>query len=233
MTMTRGARRAMWGAVAIAAVVVAAGPASAGIFDGWGNGSAGYEAALRRHERSGPPVLIYFYADWCPYCRRLDNTILATAVVRQALRGFEKVRINPERGRREAQLARQFGIAGYPSLFIIPSGESTPTAFSPPGAPELFAEACAALRGAPAARAASAAALPARAPSAAAPTEQAAPTEPVGPTSGEVTVVLKDGSRIVGRLVVQDAQAIVVLADGWLRGLKRDAVDRIVEEPVR
>ena len=224
--MVRGTCQAVWGAVAVAAVIGAARPASAGIFDGWGNGAAGYETALRRHERSGQPVLIYFYTDWCPYCRRLDNTILGTAVGQQALRDFSKVRINPERGQREEQLARQFGVGGYPSLFIIPSGESAPTAFSPPGAPELFAEACAALRGTPAASA-SAAASPPRAAPAATPIEQA------WPKSGQVTIMLKDGSRIVGRLVSQDAQAVVVLADGWLRGVKRNEVDRIVAEPAR
>lgn len=209
---------ARWAAVTIATVLAVGASVEAGLFDDWWSGTSGYEHALKQHERSGWPILVYFYADWCPYCRRLDTTTLAAAAVQQTLRGFIKVRINPERGRSEAALAKQFRIAGYPSLFIIPAASSTPRPLrSIPAAPEAFAKACSVLGGA---------SPPAAAPARAIPQQDSAKPGP-----GEVTVVLKDGGRVTGRLVLQDAKEVVVLQDGMMRAFNRTTVDRIIEGP--
>jgi len=207
---------ARWAAVTIATVLAVGAPVEAALFDDWWSGASGYERALAQHERSGWPMLVYFYADWCPYCRQLDTATLATATVQQTLRRFVKVRINPERGRSELELARQFRIAGYPSLFIIPAAASTPRPLTIPATPEAFAKACSALGGSPSA------AAPAR----------AIPRQPSAePGPGAVTVVLKDGGRVTGRLVLQDAKEVVVLEGGMVRSFNRAMVDRIIEEP--
>src|SRR5215831_3844584 len=64
----------------------------------WYEGSDGYEAAdgLRRAQHSA--IIVYFYTDWCPYCKKLDRDLLPTPEMSEFLRSVIKVRINPEKG---------------------------------------------------------------------------------------------------------------------------------------
>jgi len=47
------------------------------------------------------------------------------------MRSVVKVRINPEAGLDERRLAEQFGVKGYPSIFIIPANSDAPTKVYP------------------------------------------------------------------------------------------------------
>ena len=116
--------------------------------DSWFNGSAGYARAVELQRELKVPLVVYFYADWCPYCRTLDNQYLPSAPVQEYLRGVVKVRINPEHGRPERALADRYSIKGYPSFFVIPyPGTRSPVSVSPfrrvgTLTPTQFANAC-------------------------------------------------------------------------------------------
>ena len=116
--------------------------------DNWFNGSAGYARAVELQRELKVPIVVYFYADWCGYCRTLDSQYLPSAPVQEYLRGVVKVRINPEHGRPERALADRYGIKGYPSFFVIPyPGTRSPVSVSPfrrvgTLTPTQFANAC-------------------------------------------------------------------------------------------
>ena len=116
--------------------------------DRWFNGSAGYGRAVELQRELKVPIVVYFYADWCGYCRTLDSQYLPSAPVQEYLRGVVKVRINPEHGRPERALADRYGIKGYPSFFVIPyPGTRSPVSVSPfrrvgTLTPTQFANAC-------------------------------------------------------------------------------------------
>ena len=93
--------------------------------DRWLNGASGYARALELQRELKVPLIVYFYADWCPYCQKLDREYLPTAVVRQYLRGVVKVRINPEYGPAEEEIAQRYGVTGYPT-FLVMRNLSTP-----------------------------------------------------------------------------------------------------------
>lgn len=82
----------------------------------WYRGAAGYQAAMRESERTGAPVFVYFYVDWCGYCRKFDAAVLPDAQVQKKLRGFIKVRINPEHGPAEDRLFGYMGGRGFPHV---------------------------------------------------------------------------------------------------------------------
>ncbi|HEX6904330.1 MAG TPA: thioredoxin family protein [Thermoanaerobaculia bacterium] len=92
----------------------------------WHQGAAGFQKAMQEAEADGLPLAVYFYTDWCPYCRQLDNELLNKRSVEEHLTHVVKVRINPEKGQAERQLANQYKVSGYPSFFMHPMAKSTP-----------------------------------------------------------------------------------------------------------
>jgi len=77
---------------------------------------------MRLADEGDKPVLVYFYTDWCPYCREFDDQLVAAPEVDTYLREIVAVRINPELGAAEAELARRYGINGFPALYVHPRG---------------------------------------------------------------------------------------------------------------
>ena len=115
--------------------------------ENWFQGAAGYERAIQLQKELNLPVVVYFWAGWCPYCQALDSKYLPTAPVQEYLREVIKVRIYPEQGPAERELAKRYDVKGYPSFFIIRSPSAKPVKVHPfRGSknltPEQFAEAC-------------------------------------------------------------------------------------------
>jgi len=97
----------------------------------WYSGAGEYVTAMDAHRSMQTPMLVYFYTGWCPYCKQLDQEILPAEEVAQFMRSVNKVRINPEAGPDERALANQFGVRGYPSVFIIPGNSDAPVKIYP------------------------------------------------------------------------------------------------------
>ena len=115
--------------------------------DNWFHGAAGYERALELQKERNLPMVVYFWAEWCPYCEALDTRYLPAAPVQDYLRGVIKVRIAPEEGRAERMLAKEYNVKGYPAFFIIRNASSKPVKVHPfnrsgSWTAEEFAEAC-------------------------------------------------------------------------------------------
>lgn len=101
----------------------AAAPAAA---HAWHEGAQGYQKALAEANAYNKPLVVYFYTDWCPYCREFNTKLLNTREVQEHLRNAAVVRINPEKGPEEKRLSRQYRIGGYPSFFVHPKAADNP-----------------------------------------------------------------------------------------------------------
>ena len=97
----------------------------------WYSGAGEYVTAMDEHRSMQTPLLVYFYTGWCPYCKKLDQEILPSEEVAQFMSSLNKVRINPEAGPDERALADQFGVRGYPSVFILPANSDAPIKIYP------------------------------------------------------------------------------------------------------
>ena len=86
--------------------------------DRWYVGINGYEDARRLSEKYNAPILIYFQADWCHYCRELEHNLLSLSAAKRIIRPFIKVRISPENGKAEKALFDNMGGTGYPTLIL-------------------------------------------------------------------------------------------------------------------
>jgi len=94
-------------------------PGRAAISSSWQEGSASFGSAHQEQTTARAPILLYFYTDWCPYCRAFDQTVLKDSTF-DRFRAL-KVRVNPEKSNEDRALANAFGVGGYPRLFLVSS----------------------------------------------------------------------------------------------------------------
>lgn len=108
-------------------------PAAAGadLDEGWLYNASGYNRAIELQRELKVPLIVYFYTDWCPYCHELDASYLPTPVVQDYLRGVVKVRINPENGTAEREIADRFNVTGYPRFYVIRNPSAIPKNLQP------------------------------------------------------------------------------------------------------
>ena len=89
---------------------------------GWYEGVAGYERGLEQARDMNRPLVVYFHTDWCNYCRALNKDFLPDPLVRRFLSNVLRVHVNPESSAEAKALGEVFGVAGYPSFFVLPPG---------------------------------------------------------------------------------------------------------------
>ncbi|MDX1384737.1 MAG: thioredoxin family protein [Thermoanaerobaculia bacterium] len=107
--------------VAVACALPAAAADTPAGFDpsAWDDDAVGFFEALRTIEEGDErAMVVYFYTDWCGYCRQFEKELLGTPAVKSFLSGLVAVRINPENGEQERRIAQYYGVSGYPAFFV-------------------------------------------------------------------------------------------------------------------
>jgi thiol:disulfide interchange protein len=74
-----------------------------------------YDAALASSKQTGRPVLIFFEATWCKWCKKMKAETLVDTSVQQALRPFILVYVDTDKNR---AIAQRFGVSGIPAYVI-------------------------------------------------------------------------------------------------------------------
>ena len=214
------------------------------IFAKWLSGADGFAQAAQKHEAAEVPVLVYIYTDWCPYCRRFNKEIVASEAMDDYLDDIVAVRLNPERGAREQAISNQFGVHGYPALYVLPAKSNQPRKIYPYRkegdgwvlmSPSEFVEACQQVS-----------ALPKETPSAHTTRtprlrrprsplpESAAPTPPSASSFSPrhpVTLYLTNSERLTGELVSETPQELTLRLEYGEVVFERSEIQRLEREP--
>ena len=83
--------------------------------EGW---QLDYASALTQAAGTDRKLVVAFHMEGCPPCRAMEQQVLASPSVREALEAFIPVRVDASRQR---ELANLFGIEGTPTYAIVDS----------------------------------------------------------------------------------------------------------------
>ncbi len=82
-----------------------------------------FDEALRRARTEAKPVMVDFWAEWCSWCHRLDQTTYLDARVVHLAADFVAVKIDTEGGPRQEAVAERYDVDSLPTIvFLTPSG---------------------------------------------------------------------------------------------------------------
>jgi thiol:disulfide interchange protein DsbD len=66
------------------------------------------------------PVMIEFFATWCPYCKALDRNVLSDAEVRKSMKAFATLRVDISVNSQElSDMMDEYHVYGVPTLIFF------------------------------------------------------------------------------------------------------------------
>jgi thioredoxin-like negative regulator of GroEL len=99
-------------------------PARDTVSPGWHEGARGHADATREQENTRAPMVAYFFTESCRHCREFEREVLSEADVERYFGTFVKLKLNPEDGPDEREIATRFGADSYPALFLVLDGRA-------------------------------------------------------------------------------------------------------------
>ncbi len=79
-----------------------------------------YKDAIKKSEKEGVPVLVFFEADWCGWCKKMKRDSLTDKDVKEIMKNYILVLVDYDRNK---SVARRFGVRSIPSYVITNAKE--------------------------------------------------------------------------------------------------------------
>lgn len=97
---------------AVMLLTTAAPALAAGIY--W---EKSYTEALKSSKATQKPIMVVFTADWCVFCKKLENqTFTDSRVIKMVNENFIAVKIDKDK---EKKIVADFGVQGIPDIYFL------------------------------------------------------------------------------------------------------------------
>jgi thioredoxin-like negative regulator of GroEL len=104
----------------LVALLLAGGPSHAKPGIRW---LQGFDDALKKARALHKPLLVDFWADWCGWCHRLDQTTYVDPDVVRLSESFVAVKVDTEGSPKDVAVASRYDVTSLPTIaFLTPSG---------------------------------------------------------------------------------------------------------------
>lgn len=91
----------------------------------WYTKVSSYKKVRKAAKKKNKPYILFFYTDWCGYCKKINKKYLSNAKVKKVLSRHYKVKINPDKSKGKKALAERKGVNGFPDFrVVLPNGGS-------------------------------------------------------------------------------------------------------------
>ncbi len=82
-----------------------------------------FDDAQKKARRSGKPIIVDFWAEWCGWCDRLNRTTYVDPAVVRKSQDFVAVKVDTEGSRGEREVAIRYEVTSLPTIvFLSPQG---------------------------------------------------------------------------------------------------------------
>jgi thiol:disulfide interchange protein len=79
------------------------------------------KAAIAESERTGKPIFVDAYADWCSWCVKLDEDVYTDARFIEFMKQFVPLKLDVDDEADGTQFAEDYAVSALPTLMIINS----------------------------------------------------------------------------------------------------------------
>lgn len=74
---------------------------------------------LRAAQKANKPVMIEFFASWCPDCKQVDKEVLSDKSIQKSMRAFSAIRVDvSERNSELAKMMEEYKVYGVPTMIF-------------------------------------------------------------------------------------------------------------------
>lgn len=79
-----------------------------------------YEEGFKLSKEQGKPIMIYFYADWCRYCKKMEEETYANNYVIEEAKRYVCVKVDLTKPDEKARaIAKKYNVEGLPTVIFI------------------------------------------------------------------------------------------------------------------
>jgi len=93
--------------------------------DKWYTKASSYKKVEEAAQKEDEPFILFFYTDWCGYCKKMNKKYLSNSTINKILSKYYRIKINPDNGEEEHALAEKKGVTGIPDFRIVHPGGRT------------------------------------------------------------------------------------------------------------
>ncbi|MCI5207798.1 MAG: thioredoxin [Candidatus Electrothrix sp. ATG2] len=91
----------------------------------WYKKASSFKKIEKAAKKKNKPYILFFYTDWCGYCKKMNKKYLSNAKVKKILSKYYRIKINTDESEKEKALADEKGVNGVPDFRVIhPNGSA-------------------------------------------------------------------------------------------------------------